>query len=230
MLCERCGMDHLVDGVVTTEIPDEWCRGALVSEVTRLHTVINNQGKRHAETTDRWAKTADMEREAKEVALLQNHERLNALEWGWSIIANAGGGDWAKESKDWQEAAAKWRDQYHEILRTREKQPHEPPKPWTPYENEGIDIPKQIGPGPTERPCCVEAYARGHAVGLAHRDVDKRNCEACNPPGGMLARCDRPACGCACHHKRIGEGPTDRPCCVEAYARGYEVGKAHREV
>ena len=27
--------------------------------------------------------------------------------------------------------------------------------------------------------------------------------------------------------KRKDESPTERPCCVEAYARGYEVGKAH---
>jgi len=34
------------------------------------------------------------------------------LELAWGVIANAGGGDWEKESKEWQEAAAKWRDQY----------------------------------------------------------------------------------------------------------------------
>jgi len=35
------------------------------------------------------------------------------LEWAWGIIANAGGGDWEKESREWQEAATKWRDAYH---------------------------------------------------------------------------------------------------------------------
>lgn len=29
--------------------------------------------------------------------------------------------------------------------------------------------------------------------------------------------------------KRVGEGPTDRPCCVEAYSRGFEIGKARSE-
>jgi hypothetical protein len=33
---------------------------------------------------------------------------------------------------------------------------------------------RTLGEGPTDRPCCVEAYARGHAVGLAHRDTEKR--------------------------------------------------------
>lgn len=36
------------------------------------------------------------------------------LEWAWTIIANVSGGDWKKQSNEWQEVAAKWRDQYHE--------------------------------------------------------------------------------------------------------------------
>lgn len=39
------------------------------------------------------------------------------LEAAWGIIANAGGGDWRKESVDWREAAAKWRDRYHTLLK-----------------------------------------------------------------------------------------------------------------
>lgn len=38
------------------------------------------------------------------------------LEMAWTIIANAGGGDWKKESSEWQEAAAKWRDRYHALM------------------------------------------------------------------------------------------------------------------
>ena len=34
------------------------------------------------------------------------------LGWAWSIIANAGGGDWTRETPEWQVAAAKWRDRY----------------------------------------------------------------------------------------------------------------------
>lgn len=34
------------------------------------------------------------------------------LELAWGIIANAGNGDWTKETPQWQEAAAKWRDSY----------------------------------------------------------------------------------------------------------------------
>lgn len=38
------------------------------------------------------------------------------LHYAWTIICNAGGGDWKKESKEWQEAAARFRTQYHAML------------------------------------------------------------------------------------------------------------------
>ena len=37
-------------------------------------------------------------------------------EYAWGIIANAGGGDWTTQTDDWQMAAARWRDQYHDYL------------------------------------------------------------------------------------------------------------------
>ena len=43
----------------------------------------------------------------------------NILEAAWGVIANAGGGDWEKETKEWQEAAARWRDNYHKTLSNR---------------------------------------------------------------------------------------------------------------
>ena len=41
---------------------------------------------------------------------------LDMAEMAWGIIANAGEGDWTRESHDWQKAAARWRDNYHEFL------------------------------------------------------------------------------------------------------------------
>ena len=38
------------------------------------------------------------------------------LESAWGVIANAGGGNWNLESEDWQTAAKRWRDKYHEVL------------------------------------------------------------------------------------------------------------------
>lgn len=42
---------------------------------------------------------------------------IDFAEWGWTIIANASGGDWTKESEEWQMAAAKYRDDFHERIR-----------------------------------------------------------------------------------------------------------------
>jgi hypothetical protein len=42
---------------------------------------------------------------------------IDFAEWGFAIIANAGGGNWEKESKDWQEAAAKYRDDFFNRIR-----------------------------------------------------------------------------------------------------------------
>ena len=41
---------------------------------------------------------------------------FDLLDEAWGIIANAGGGDWTRETDDWQTAAARWRDAYHEWL------------------------------------------------------------------------------------------------------------------
>jgi len=41
------------------------------------------------------------------------------LEVAWSIIANASNGNWSEQSLAWQEAAKRWRDQWHEILHAK---------------------------------------------------------------------------------------------------------------
>jgi len=42
---------------------------------------------------------------------------INQLEMAWGVIANAGRGDWDKESTEWQEAAKRWRDDYFKTLK-----------------------------------------------------------------------------------------------------------------
>lgn len=42
---------------------------------------------------------------------------MELLDLAWGVIANAGGGNWETEKKEWQEAAVIWRDRYHMILR-----------------------------------------------------------------------------------------------------------------
>lgn len=53
---------------------------------------------------------------------MSESEAAEAIDLAWGIIANASGGNWEKETPEWQEAAARWRDKYVH------KQ-SEPPKP-----------------------------------------------------------------------------------------------------
>lgn len=53
---------------------------------------------------------------ALHLAQIERDKLLDLLEYGMTIICNAGGGDWTKESKDWQEAARKWVDQYGPLV------------------------------------------------------------------------------------------------------------------
>ena len=63
--------------------------------------------------------------EKENAALSAECEALRALckkwadcsEYGWTVIANASGGNWEKEHADWQKAAARFRDEcYYQCL------------------------------------------------------------------------------------------------------------------
>lgn len=41
----------------------------------------------------------------------------DAAEMLWVVLANVSGGDWTKQTPDWQEAAARWRDNYFAALK-----------------------------------------------------------------------------------------------------------------
>lgn len=43
-------------------------------------------------------------------------EMRDAAEMLWTVVANVSGGDWTKQSAEWQTAAARWRDAYHKAL------------------------------------------------------------------------------------------------------------------
>lgn len=70
---------------------------------------------RAVERNAKLAEVAEAERDALRgrVAAM-----LSDIEAAWGIIANAGGGDWLKESPEWVVAAMKWRDRYHATLRS----------------------------------------------------------------------------------------------------------------
>jgi hypothetical protein len=60
-------------------------------------------------------------------ALHREKVKLELLERMWGVLANAGGGDWERESEEWREAAAAVRDEYNALLAENYK-----PNPYLP--------------------------------------------------------------------------------------------------
>lgn len=46
---------------------------------------------------------------------------MSLLDLAWGLIANAGNGNWDTLSADWVQAAEKWRDEYHSILKVNKE-------------------------------------------------------------------------------------------------------------
>jgi len=45
-------------------------------------------------------------------------DKVDALYDAWAIIANVSEGQWSKQTKEWQEAVIRWRDEkFHPILK-----------------------------------------------------------------------------------------------------------------
>ena len=65
------------------------------------------------------ALTGQLAEARAEIARLQTWMKsmADAAEMLWVVVANASGGDWTKQSADWQEAAARWRDNYFAVLK-----------------------------------------------------------------------------------------------------------------
>jgi thiosulfate reductase cytochrome b subunit len=53
----------------------------------------------------------------------------DAAEMLWVVLANVSGGDWTKQSPEWNEAASRWRDDYFEALTVYLKHTR-PPEEW----------------------------------------------------------------------------------------------------
>ena len=45
----------------------------------------------------------------------------DAAEMLWIVVANVSEGDWTKQTKEWQEAAARWRDYYFAACKASEE-------------------------------------------------------------------------------------------------------------
>jgi len=107
----------------------------------------------------------------------------DAAEMLWVVLVNVNGGDWTKQTQEWQEAAARWRDNYLAVM--REFPPHKeectppeaPPEPPTP-----------------ENPPCICTHAE----------------EEHDDPGGGCGHRDRDGFSCACAHRMEPPEP-ERP-------------------
>jgi hypothetical protein len=53
---------------------------------------------------------------AKKTALKDKYKLADAAEMLWTVVANVSEGDWTKQNKEWQKAAARWRDNYFKVL------------------------------------------------------------------------------------------------------------------
>lgn len=59
----------------------------------------------------------------------------DAVEGAWGLIANVSGGDWTKQSEEWQAAAKRWRNKFvtgtapltHHPAGLDDPQPYTPP-------------------------------------------------------------------------------------------------------
>lgn len=57
------------------------------------------------------------EAQASSRAVIQDAEpNGDLLDTAWSIIANAGGGNWETQTEEWRQAARRWRDEYHKTF------------------------------------------------------------------------------------------------------------------
>lgn len=69
--------------------------------------------------------TSSSEREQRGAP--QGWQPMNdAAEMLWVVLANVSGGDWSKQSPEWQEAAARWRDNYFAVLKAQQPLPDPP--------------------------------------------------------------------------------------------------------
>ena len=55
-------------------------------------------------------------REKGEKIEAERNAAMDCMNYAWTIICNVSEGDWTKQTQEWQDAAARCRDQYHALL------------------------------------------------------------------------------------------------------------------
>lgn len=74
-------------------------------------------GRRYV--TGEWTTGEEAKRMAREAMLKPKVEKPpldDLLYEAWGVIANVSEGDWTKQPQEWQDAARRWRDRWHEHL------------------------------------------------------------------------------------------------------------------
>lgn len=54
--------------------------------------------------------------EVERIVAERTKDIKDAAEMLWVVLANVSGGDWSKQSEDWQNYAARWRDNYFKAI------------------------------------------------------------------------------------------------------------------
>jgi len=105
----------------------------------------------------------------------------NAAEMLWAVVANVSVGDWTKQSVEWQEAAARWRDNYFEVI-TRAATRAEPDYKSQEREHFG-DSDKKTGiyaePANVNCHCLQCVRDRGDRVGIPAEMTFMITCDKC---------------------------------------------------
>lgn len=73
---------------------------------------------RYGSHPDVWPRKLEAYGQAVAALQAEQDARLaDAAEMLWIVLANVSDGDWTKQRPEWQEAAARWRDNYFNALR-----------------------------------------------------------------------------------------------------------------
>lgn len=111
---------------------------------------------------------------ATEVSPTNSSARLDgpSLDLAWGLIANVSGGDWSKQSQEWQTAAAMWRDEYCKSCNRSASEV-------TPFNSSSVNA----ADARTDSPNVVSA----RALSGDQSKCGEPTCPYCHPPGGVAA-------------------------------------------
>ena len=119
MMCEECGAEareKLISAISPAPVCGAEFEGLLGEFEVRSN--LHHAAKHNSPEEELWR----VDRNTKRAAVLSAHAALeDELEMAWVILANAGGGDWTKETPEWQRAAGAWRDRAMPAISSHQK-------------------------------------------------------------------------------------------------------------